>query len=213
MKKSSRLLTFVLVSTLGGGSCAWADSEKSYLYDYEGNIVLMRNEAAQKLKSDTPIQKGDVLKTDTHGTADIIMNQLAGARIFGGSECLFENIRSSSSHLVFSQGQALFSLKPMPRAAVFNVETPVAIIHADIQTQFSCTINGEGPKTSTTILVKKGSLIVEVKSSGAQINVLQGQAVEISAETFISPPRATTAEEDKLLAKINSIIISDEAVS
>ncbi len=188
---------------------SWA-AERSFLYDYDGNVILMRDGVGLTLKPDISIQQNDILKTDSNATADVLMNQLAGIRFYGDSECEFENIRTDSMYVVFNQGKAILNMKAMPTATVFSIETPTAVIKTDVLAQFSCVITEQDGKLITTVAIRKGSILVHVKSSESDINVLQNQALDISTDTFISAPRNVNEEEEKLLKSITSVIVSDE---
>jgi hypothetical protein len=185
-----------------------ANAAKSLVYDYDGNVVVMRDGIGQTLKSDFRLENGDVLKTDANGSIDILMNQLAGVRFQTASECVIVDTKTSSMHLQLNEGRALVNLKEMPNGGVFTMETPIAVIETNLITQFSCVVVNTEEQSSTVVAVRKGGLTVQVKSSGAEIRVLETQAVDINSNTFISPPRQMNEDEVKLLDKVNSIIIT-----
>ena len=211
MKKIFCLINVLSILIFSPIPLSWAE-DRTFIYDYSGNVILRRNSVGQKLKPDIPIRQGDIVKTDINGTVDIVMNQLAGVRLSKGAECLFDNIGSSSTHLVLSEGHALLNLKPL-LSGEFSIETPTVVIQTNLASQFSCKINEDGNKTSTIIAVKKGRVEVQVKASGAAINLLQEQALEVSSGTFISAPHSITKEESDSLRQVNAIIISDEEIS
>ena len=210
MRKFFYLTSLIVILLLAQTRQAQASDDKSVVYDYDGNVILLRRGIGLTMKSDLLIKKNDILRTDSNGTVDIIMNQLAGIRFQTTSECLFDDIKSGSVHLTLYSGHALFNLKPMPSGGTFTLETPNAVITTNVLSQFLCNIEGEGDNAFTHIAVKRGRIAVQVKSSSAHISLLENQAVEIRPETFIVPPRTLSEEETKALFKINSVIINTD---
>ena len=213
MRKFFYLTSLIVIFLLAQTRQAQASDDKSLVYDYDGNVVLLRRGIGLPMKSDMLIQKNDILKTDTNGTVSVTMNQLSGIRFQTASECLFENIKSGGVHLNMSSGLALVNTKSMPTGGKFTLETPTTVITTDILTQFFCRIDGDGDNLSTLVAVRKGRVKAEVKSSGAEISVLENQALDIRPDTFITPPRPVSEEETKALFKINSVIINTEESS
>lgn len=205
--KSIIPLSFLLFNSI---SLSLASADRTFLYDYEGNVIILRNNQGLALKSDIPILQKDILKTDVEGTADIIFNQLAGIRFYGNSECLFTDIQSSTTYLEMSQGFALCSLRAMPSGGDFRIETPTAIIVSDVLVRYSCRIENEGEKTKTTIAIKKGKLRVQIKSSHSTIDLLAGQGLDVTNDSFITSARDLTEDENKILFKTTAIVVSDE---
>lgn len=213
MRKFFYLTSLIAVILLAQTRQAQAVNDKSVVYDYDGNVILLRRSIGLAMRSDMPIKKNDILRTDSDGTVDIIMNQLVGIRFQAAAECLFDDIKSGSIHLTLNSGHALINLKPMPSGGTFTFETPDAVITTDVLSQFLCNIEGESDNAFTHIAVKRGRIAVQVKSSSADISLLENQAVEIRPETYITPPRTLSEEETKALFKINSVIISTEEPS
>lgn len=209
MKINLHLIGF-MAAILAAQSQPVHAADKSFIYDYDGNVILVRRGIGQPMKSDMQIKENDILRSDTNGSTDIIMNQLCGIRFQTATECVFEDIKSGSAHLTMSSGWALVNLKPMPSGGEFTLETPNVVITANLLTQFLCRIDGEEKEAATLVAVKKGRVTVRVKSSGASISVLGNQAVDVRPETFITPPRETTQEEAKMLFKVNSVIMVTE---
>ena len=189
---------------------AQAAADKSYIYDYDGNVVLVRRGVGITLRVDTVLENNDILKTDVDGKMDITMNQLAAARFYGSAECVLDNIQSGSTHLELNDGQGLFNLKASPSGGSFVVETKNIIATATLIAQFWCKTEGDGNNVKTVFVVKKGQIQVTVKASGSTINVLEGQALNISSDNFISAPRNATEAESKTVRNINAIIIDSD---
>ena len=190
---------------------ARAAADKSYIYDYDGNVVLVRRGLGIKLKANMTLENNDVLKTDVDGKLDITMNQIAAASFFGSAECVLDNIQSGSTHLTLNNGQGLFNLKTSPSGGSFIVETQNATATATLLTQFLCKTETTGDKASSVFVVRKGQIQIIVKASGSTINVLEGQALDISLSNFISAPRNATEKEFNTVRGANSIIIDSDA--
>ena len=171
----------ILIITLSFTKPMDAAEDKSIIYDYDGNVILIHRGLGQTLRSDMPFQPGDLLRTDVNGKADILMNQLAGVRFLGGSECSFVETKASSMHLKLESGQALVRLRSVPSGGEFILETPLATIQTRVPAQFSCKLEGEDEKSSMVVGVKKGNVEVRVKRPNVKIRTRPGYYVNGTA--------------------------------
>jgi len=207
VKKLIAFAALVLCASLGAASAVFSETANVLIYNYENRALVVRQNKTILADLDMPLQRGDTVRTETESYADLVFYKYAGVRLEASSECELVKISESDVHLNLKRGSALVNITKLSNGSSFIVESPLTLtkMRLGIQGQFWVRIRPEDGHITTA--VKKGPVDVSIKSSSSAVAVLDLQALEMKAGTFIPNAREVNEEESKVIDKTSGIYI------
>lgn len=210
MKKAALVAALASALILGIGVFASRAAVRGIsVYNYDGNVSLIRGGRAVWLMFDIPCEKGDLIRTSPDAFFDIECYASVGCRFGAESECLIANTLRSNIVLELRKGTALVNMKSIERGAVFQIRTPLAT--ATVQgTQFWVRA-GTDPATGkpkSTFSVRRGSILIRTERSGVTVTLPEGHSTDVDENTFAPNIRQMNDEEYKILDRVQTVLVT-----
>ncbi len=206
MKKFNLVFFMAFVSSAFLGQPP-AYGQNVSIYNLDGNGSLLRNGKSVSIKPDTVLQQNDRVSADIDSSMDIAFYWYMGCRLAGGAEAVLAKARESAISLQVKSGTVLVNARALPDTFTYEIETPLAVVTVKGTVQFWARIFlDENKKNAATFASRRGVLFVRLKS-GSTLAIAEGNAIDVSADTFIPSARPLSEEEEKTLDKTSSVLI------
>lgn len=179
------------------------------MYNFEGNVSLVRDRRTILPDLDQRCQKGDLVRTEAGAFADVILNNTAGLRLLENTWLELNSIRSIETLATLKKGTLLINLNPIPDGATFHIETDSVIVNIK-EGQYFVKASVEDGMPYSVVGSRKGNAYVTAKDAGATITVLEGQSVRVASDGLIPSVHNVDDDENSLLAKALTIYIPEK---
>ena len=202
----SLLIAFLLASP----AVCLADNSQAVVSNIKGDPTIIRNGQEMPASVGMACEKGDVLKTTSQCQLDLSLNQVAGCRVLGSSECQIADAKASDMYLKVTDGNVILNLKKLPESCSFRVETPTAVA-AVRGTQFWGRVDLQKiDNPVTTFAVREGSVEILAKSAAKSFTITPGQALDIPKDPQVTPSiRPALPAEMQAMEQAHDIQISE----
>src|SRR5690349_10658886 len=125
MKKITALMSLVLMAA---ALPALADeSPVGTVTGVTGDVTVVRRGSFIPVVKDMEIRKDDLIRAAAGGTADVSLNNLAGCRVLGSTECAVEETAKENMRFNVTTGNVILNLQKLPSDSKFRIETPTAV--------------------------------------------------------------------------------------
>jgi hypothetical protein len=169
----------------------------------KGEASVIRADQTLPIKAGDTLQQGDLIRTASSGTVDLVVNNVAGYRALPDSESSILNADPKDTSLGVSKGKIVINLSKLSKDSSFQVKTPTAIA-AVRGTQFSCAANPGDAGSS--FAVREGSVEVQTLSTGQSVMLNEGFALDVPLDFSGSlNPREAQGMELATLDQASSI--------
>jgi len=199
------IVTLTAFTFLGGVAYAKGDA---FISRVQGKAAIDSDGRSYQAVIGSPLEKGDIIRTEKGAQVDVSMNKLAGFRLLASSDMTLEDIEKTDMKLKITKGNVILNLQQLPQDTAFAMDTPSAVA-AVRGTQFWGRVDAPSPGASvTTLAVREGAVSVLVKSSGETVTLNPGQALDISLQGGPSAPREALKAEMGAMAQASEISTS-----
>lgn len=207
MRKMTTLAVLVAAFTFFASASAYAKGD-ALISEVKGKASIDRGTKSYQAVAGTVLEKGDIIRTEKDGQADVSMNGLAGFRLLASSDMTLEDTEKTDMKLKIAKGNVILNLQKLPKDTTFSMDTPSAVA-AVRGTQFWGRVNAPTPDASvTTLAVREGSVAVTVKSTGEDFLLKQGEALDIPIGASTAKIRQALKAEMAAMAQASEIATS-----